>query len=722
MVNAIHHFTSYSSPKLPPKQTQVKPSTDYRKPRSRRLIMSHIEVPPLKRPRSDYRPDYQPPSKILPTIISKRRVPYNSLQDSLQASMHHNADLGVFTGSLDNQKRKLMKQRRDGAVGPPSLSHHTGTKKMLKRSFMDDDDDWGPPSRSKKRPRPISGPTIVDLTITDDDDRTFPPPHAISSNTVASQNPRPKVKATPKLPISTPIPRLRPLNKSKFVHAKYNSETDVVTLCLEDIRPVPLEVLTLNTRFLCRSLGNEVNTNDLDPGYKSVNINCTRQNGSRPCLWIAANPSSTMDGLEEVSVGGVIREWREEWVETEVIEILSESDAVKENVFQKNVPSVPTRLKNQHQKKSREPHIKPKNRHHFAGDNINRSSSTFKPPAPRAIPDTTQYPKTQYPRKKGRLPQHDQKQQSRKQKQTSGKDIHGSSTIPVPISPPKVKLVPQHPKNPLESQFLHNVSPVRPPHSARSSVNGQTLGSGSDYINGAMPSAKALGKRRAISPMSISAPTTPLPVPLYSAEILMTAHNPYALLNSDFNAFINDPTEISPAVQSSSAQANGADSINTFSLSNSYHPLDTLTSLYDQAASSSRKLSEIHIGSNMDSSRHTSSHYDSQLQSGSGSRGDSFFSADLLYEDVELLGDRQHDEEPQQQQQQQRYDTTVDGGGTWSSSLENQLEDQYTYATIDPTLLGGGALSVEAESELGAEIDTVGMEASFDEQDRKSVV
>jgi hypothetical protein len=63
-----------------------------------------------------------------------------------------------------------------------------------------------------------------------------------------------------------------------------------------------------------------------------------------------------MDSLEEVSVGGVIREWHEEWVETEVIEILSESDAVKENVLQKNVPPVPTRLKNQHQRKPREPH------------------------------------------------------------------------------------------------------------------------------------------------------------------------------------------------------------------------------------------------------------------------------------------------------------------------------------------------------------------------------
>jgi hypothetical protein len=299
-----------------------------------------------------------------------------------------------------------VKQRRNGAA-EIVVGHPNGSKKMLKRSFIDDDDDWGPPSKFKKRSRPVSESMIVDLTITDDD-QAFPPPRAISSTT----NPRPKVKPTTKLPIFKPIPRPQPLNKPKFIHVKYDSETDIVTLCLEDIRPVPLEILTLNTRFLRQSLGN-----DSDLGYK-------RQNGSKPCLSIAANPSSTMDGLEEVLVGGVIREFAEEWVEREVIEILSESDALKENVPQKNVPPVVPNLKNQHQRKPRGPYNKSKQRHHPTGDDVNRSSSTFKAPAPHAISDTTQYPKTQYPRKK--------------QKQTSSKD----TTIAVQISSPKVKLAP----------------------------------------------------------------------------------------------------------------------------------------------------------------------------------------------------------------------------------------------------------------------------------------
>ena len=156
--------------------------------------MSHIEVPPLKRPRSDYRPGYRPAPTTLSTIIvSKRRVGPNPLQEALQASIQHNANLGVFLGGLDKKKRKLMKQRRDGEAD--IFSSVSGSKK-LKHSFMDDDDDWGSSSRHKKRPRPISDSMIVDLTITDDD---FPPPHAITSSSKASQNPKPKLTPTPKL-------------------------------------------------------------------------------------------------------------------------------------------------------------------------------------------------------------------------------------------------------------------------------------------------------------------------------------------------------------------------------------------------------------------------------------------------------------------------------------------------------------------------------------------
>ena len=698
--------------------------------------MSHIEAPPLKRPRSDYRPDYRPPSKTLPTIVSKRRVAPSSLQEALQVSIQHNADLGVLQGSLDKQKRKLTKQRRDGGADI-AVGHPNRTKKMLKRSFIDDDDDWDPHARLNKRPRPISAPMVVDLTITDDDDHTFPPPRAISSSTLASQNPKPKVKPTPKPPMSDSIPRPQSLKKPKFIHAMYDSETDVVTLCLEDIRPVPLEILTLNTRYLRQLVGNDVNA-DKDGALGPANINCARQNGSRPCLSIVANPSTTMDSLEEleeVSVGGVIREFAEEWVEMEVIEILSESDVLKENVPHKDVPSVSTPLvpnvKNQHQKKTRGPYIKRKQRQDPTGDDANRSSPTFKTPAPRAIPDAAQYRKTQYPRKKGREPQHGQQEQPRKQKQTSGKDVHELSTTSVQISPWTVKPAPQHPKKPLESQLpqdSHNDSPVRPPQSARSSLNGQILGSESNNFSGAMPSAKALGKRRAMSPMSISATTSPhqhphFPDPPYSAASIRDIQSStttltddsYALLNNDLNAFIDDPTAISSTVESSSAQANGADSINTFSLSSTYHPLDTLTSLYDQAASSSRNHSE------MDSSRHTSTHshvlaYDSQPQSGSGSRGESFFSSgDFLNDNVGFPGDR-HDQQPQQQQ----YETTVDGAWSSSSLVRNQPENQYAYETIDPTLLGGGALLGDAESEMDAETDAVGMEAGFDDQVRQN--
>jgi hypothetical protein len=123
--------------------------------------MSHIQVPPLKRPRSDYPPFWlaQPTHSSTTTIVCKRRVAAtNPLQDALQASMQYNADLGVYPGSsLDKQKRKLMKQRRAGqaAAGPSSssVSSHPPKTKKLKRPFMDDDDDeWDPSPRYKKRP------------------------------------------------------------------------------------------------------------------------------------------------------------------------------------------------------------------------------------------------------------------------------------------------------------------------------------------------------------------------------------------------------------------------------------------------------------------------------------------------------------------------------------------------------------------------------------------
>ena len=93
--------------------------------------------------------------------------------------------------------------------------------------------------------------------------------------------------------------------------------------------------------------------------------------------------------------------------------------------------------------------------------------------------------------------------------------------------------------------------------------------------------------------MSISATTTPH-VPPYSANTQMTSHrsssssfirNPFVLLNSNFSAFMDDLMVISSALQSSSAEANGADSINTSISSSSYHPLDNFTSLYDQLLS-----------------------------------------------------------------------------------------------------------------------------------------
>ncbi|KAF8815921.1 hypothetical protein BYT27DRAFT_7186391 [Phlegmacium glaucopus] len=766
-----HLFTPCSSPK----QTQ-EPSRVHHQPRSRRVIMSHIRVPPLKRPRSDYRP-------LLPTsssIVSRRRVPSGpppTLQEAIQASFQHNANIGSFPyDRLKKEKRKLTKRNEDGAkiniAGPSFVPDPTGRtfhfgpaniaqpKKRMKRPFVDDD-DWGAPP--KKRPRPISESIVVDLTITDDDERGR----------------EPKAKPTPKQmssnPIPKPLPKPRPAKKSKFIHAAYNSETDVVTLYLEDIRPVPLEVLTLNTQSLRQSLGDGVNANKEVSALRAkgdrstrFNINPTRQNGSRPCfLSIVANPSySTKDTVEEMSVGGVIWELPEEEIEKEVIEISSESDASwKKKLPQKhpNLPSTLTSqalpihpkisLKNERQKKPRESHEsrqQPKQRRQPTG--VDRSSSTFgdsiiSPPPPRAIPSSTKVKlATQYP-KKVRESQHSQQQQPRKKKQTSGNDINGLSTTFG--TPHKRVVTPSLPP----PQSTPPASLVRSPHSVRPSLNGQNIDSGSDYPNGAMPSAKVLGKRRAVSPTSISATTTPQrrlhdPVssPYFGASIhdiqlssrrsstSTPIHDAYVVHNSDFNAFIDYPSTISPAAQVNPANLNHAPS-----LSSPYNHVDTLASLYGQS-SSSQSQSVNRVGSAVNASHHqlsssntnapTPSHtlvYNSQPQpgSGSGSRGDSLFSStNSLYNDIELPGDQhdyQYDHEPQRQ-----YYATIDN--LLSSSLvTNHSEGQYAYETIDPTLLGGGEVVVEPGLEMDmdlidTELDAVGMgmglqlEKEFDDQ------
>ena len=124
----------------------------------------------------------------------------------------HTGNLGLCQWDIFGAKTGVTSRHNDSRTSTTLLivssipavivvGRPNGTKKMLKRSFIYDDDEWAPTSKFKK-PRPISTPMIVDLTITDDDDLNFLPPLAISSSTLGSQNPKPKAKPTPKLPIS----------------------------------------------------------------------------------------------------------------------------------------------------------------------------------------------------------------------------------------------------------------------------------------------------------------------------------------------------------------------------------------------------------------------------------------------------------------------------------------------------------------------------------------
>ena len=614
--------------------------------------MSHIHVPSLKRPRSDYRPI----STSLSTIVYKRRVPQPSstLQEVMQASFQHNAATSWDPLEiLEKKKRKLSKKRQENVIiaGPSESAiirvSRPGPKTKLKRSSIDDDDDdWGAPPRPKKRPRPMS---VIDLTISDDDQ---PPP----LSKITGPKAKPKNPISTKLLPSPPPPTTtgKKSNKKNFIHAVYDSEMDIVTLYLEDIRPLPLEILTFNTRFLRQSLGNDINSNK-KVGV-AFNINSTRQNGSRSCFLSSSAIEDDSGGVEEISVGGLIWELP---VEEEVIEILSESDVgLKENVPQKHSSTSQVVVRNRQRPEKRR------------GDDVRRSSSAISIsslPPPRAIPLSMMgHLKTQYPQQ--------QRQQSRKQTIGDGSSSTTTPHTPVttlpPLSIPKAKKK-QYPLPPPSDD-------MRPPHSIRSSLNG---GSDVDDYHPddvvILPSAKALGKRKAISPI----PTATAPhLPAYSEP-----SSTLVVPNNALNPFIN-----------SSAHTSSSTSLST----KSCHPFDTLASLYDQSSSADQNQSEIH----QDNSLPTHGGYHSQRPSDTSP----FFSPpDSLY-DVGLPGDR-YDHELQQQQQQPPYDptntTTAIDNDPWSSSFVTHSEGLYAYETIDPTLLGGGDDTPVGEDLMNKTID-----------------
>jgi hypothetical protein len=108
--------------------------------------MSHVEVLPLKRPQHDYGPIYWPTPVTLPTIVSKRRVTPNPVTRMLGCirGQYRQAEMQTDEAERRSRSREEIEKQRgdreaDTVVGPSSVTHPIGTKK-LKHSRFDDDE------------------------------------------------------------------------------------------------------------------------------------------------------------------------------------------------------------------------------------------------------------------------------------------------------------------------------------------------------------------------------------------------------------------------------------------------------------------------------------------------------------------------------------------------------------------------------------------------------
>ena len=182
--------------------------------------MSHVEVPPLRRPKSAYqlyeekRPIHRE-KKPKPPVQTHFQV-RNSLQVALQAAYSHNGDLGTPPSHLKIvSKNKKPKERRgenfNAAAGPSTLHPPSTVNPTKKRGRpRKDDSDCEDGRKGEKRSR-----ILVDMTLSGD------------------EQVHRKVKSAP------------------TARARYKPQTDTLLLYLGLIHRVPLSVLTYNTRFLC---------------------------------------------------------------------------------------------------------------------------------------------------------------------------------------------------------------------------------------------------------------------------------------------------------------------------------------------------------------------------------------------------------------------------------------------------------------------------------------
>ncbi|KAF9526786.1 hypothetical protein CPB83DRAFT_895800 [Crepidotus variabilis] len=144
-------------------------------PRRKRLVMSHVLVPPFRKSKDAYSRMFRRQKAPRPT-----EDPHVDVAFALQAAFQHNHDLGTLSTRTEKPKKKLKllsgqtaKSRAEHDVPVASTSHSKTT--ILKRKIIlcDDegDDEHIPPKRRRLD-------TFIDLTISDDDE-SLARPHDI---------------------------------------------------------------------------------------------------------------------------------------------------------------------------------------------------------------------------------------------------------------------------------------------------------------------------------------------------------------------------------------------------------------------------------------------------------------------------------------------------------------------------------------------------------------
>lgn len=538
------------------------------------LVMSHVQVPPLRRPKSQYR-FYK---KITARPVQSDVQVHDSLEHAMRAAFSNNEDLGTMSSHPKVvSKKKKPKERKEenvNAVAGPSTLQPPSTVNTNKKRSRKDDHDCENGRKGKKRSR-----TLVDLTLSGDEQA-----HA-------------KIKSAPS------------------ARTRYKAETDTLLLYLGVIHSVPISVLAYNTRFLRNS---QPKNHGISPPD-----NATANDTSGHRYFIPPKLSVQVHESEDIVSLGDPLTWEEEDFRLPVDDD-SDDEVVIVQDSRVNVRLPPARI--------------PRNPR----------------PPPRPLP-----------------PKIDLAAEMRK-KQIRKKQKDHVSVVNSPKPSPSANYVvatSSSSSTGLYAENYHQHNRNEPQHQRENVVY-------------SMPSAKALGKRKATySDLPVDSFSSQRPAPVNTNGPPILANQPEGLA-SNLDVFLHTYTR-SPSPDPDHPT------------SSAFVPYSNLQSVCSSSFYSSAADTAV-VGHNarlVDSSATMST----------------FYRPDLLV-DVECIPERFLSETVLDSLEAQSKPSPSD---LWSA-LEDEASGQYAFATIDPTLLGGQPMlpDLEPEFESQSQLPSVDSEPS----------